>query len=136
VTETTLYRHFAADGTLLYVGIAKDHARRQYSHSRESAWWPRISRVETTIYPDRKTAFDAETVAIRTEHPEFNLKKRIVDRPKVKTTLIRIPSDLHRQCKARAALEHMTLVSWLAQAFEHALDAIEAADATEPRTAP
>lgn len=72
---TQLYRHFADDGTLLYVGIATDGAQRLRQHRSTSAWGPLIARVETVEYPDKQRALAAETWAIGTEQPVFNQRK-------------------------------------------------------------
>lgn len=72
-TETTLYRLYTEDRCLLYVGIATVPLERLASHQRERPWWPMVRRIDLTVYPTRREAFDAESEAIRTERPLFNI---------------------------------------------------------------
>ncbi len=65
--RTAVYRVFAADETLLYVGVAKSFARRWSQHAAAKPWWPDVQRQTVDWYPDRDTALAAETAAIRTE---------------------------------------------------------------------
>ncbi len=74
--ETALYRHFAADGTLLYVGISLSVAARLSQHMHGSRWAAEIARVEVTQYPYRAAAVEAEQDAIRSERPKFNIAGR------------------------------------------------------------
>ena len=69
--RTHLYRHFAADGTLLYVGISLSALGRLQAH-RASAWSEDIARVEVETYPTRAAALAAEKAAIKSERPKHN----------------------------------------------------------------
>jgi hypothetical protein len=75
--ETSLYRHFDQDGTLLYVGIAIDPIKRLYSHSSVSHWYDQIETVKIKRYPSRYTALAAEVEAIRTEKPLYNVAGKV-----------------------------------------------------------
>ena len=66
-----LYRHFDADGFLLYVGISSTPDARLQQH-RSSPWFSEIRRVVIEMLPDRETAERAEREAIRTEWPLYN----------------------------------------------------------------
>jgi predicted GIY-YIG superfamily endonuclease len=72
--RTALYRFFATDGTLLYVGITADLVRRWQTHSTESGWWHLQARHSVEWYPTRHEAEAAERKAIRAEHPVWNVK--------------------------------------------------------------
>lgn len=70
-TRTDLYRHFDADGKLLYVGISLSALQRTMSH-KHSGWWEMVTRIEIERHNTRDEALDAEREAIKTERPEFN----------------------------------------------------------------
>lgn len=68
-----LYRYFDADGTLLYVGIAKDPDKRYGEHASAGARWVPYAASRTVAeYPDRESALAAERAAIRYEMPVYN----------------------------------------------------------------
>ena len=69
--ETELYRHFDADGKLLYVGISFSTLARLAQH-RNSGWFNRIRRIDIESFATRIEALKAEKIAIRTEAPEYN----------------------------------------------------------------
>lgn len=70
---TDLYRHFDADGRLLYVGISLSTAARLTQHRATSHWFHKIARVEIEKHPSRHTALKAEKQAILNERPICNL---------------------------------------------------------------
>lgn len=70
---SNLYRHFDAEGTLLYVGISLSAVKRLSEHMRGSAWSKSIAKVEISTFPDKKSARQAELAAIETEKPLFNV---------------------------------------------------------------
>jgi hypothetical protein len=72
VERVALYRHYDADGILLYVGISSDPKLRRRSHQRRSAWTEFAVREQVEWLPDRSTAEDAERDAIKVEKPLFN----------------------------------------------------------------
>lgn len=74
MTDTTsLYRHFAADGSLLYVGISLSWPQRTRSHARHARWFEEVARVEIEHFPTREAALGAEREAIKSEKPRFNV---------------------------------------------------------------
>jgi hypothetical protein len=70
--RTALYRHFDADGRLLYVGISMRPFQRLYNHDR-SHWSQDIATVRIEWFYSRKEALQAELRAITTENPAHNL---------------------------------------------------------------
>lgn len=70
--ETALYRCYDAGGRLLYVGIAADAERRMIQHERDH-WHGAIGAIDIALYPDWRPAKDAETEAIKTEWPLWNI---------------------------------------------------------------
>lgn len=73
-----LYRHFDADGVLLYVGISNDPGYRTHEHSVGAGrrWVIFASRMEGVWYASTEAARAAEKVAIRDEAPVFNSANR------------------------------------------------------------
>ncbi|WP_393075190.1 sigma factor-like helix-turn-helix DNA-binding protein [Streptomyces sp. LN704] len=66
-----VYRLFAEDGTLLYIGSAYDPKVRAKKH-REKPWWPQVVRQEHEWHPTREAAYVAETEAIEQARPPGN----------------------------------------------------------------
>jgi excinuclease UvrABC nuclease subunit len=70
---TKLYRHYAADGTLLYVGISLSAIARLRQHIKSRASWvDDIALIRIENHPTRKAARIAEAAAIRAERPVYN----------------------------------------------------------------
>lgn len=73
-----LYRLFAADGTLLYIGVTEDVAHRVYMHRQTTVctgWltiWTRYDHHTSEAYPTKLAAREAERAAIFAEAPLVN----------------------------------------------------------------
>lgn len=72
VRRCALYRHFDADGALLYVGISVDPVARAKSHQAGSPWWEFVSSSDVDWYLTEVDAAAAERRAIAEEAPIFN----------------------------------------------------------------
>ncbi len=70
--ETALYRHFNADGALLYVGISASLLARQASHMLRSHWSRHIATITIERFQTREAALEAEAAAIVAEKPRHN----------------------------------------------------------------
>jgi transcriptional regulator with XRE-family HTH domain len=77
MTRAAVYRHFAADGTLLYVGASHDPTRRLYEHKCRTDWAGEVARTIVDWFDSREAALEAERKAIRSERPAHNLTKDI-----------------------------------------------------------
>lgn len=77
--KTCLYRHFDKAGTLLYVGIARDHQSRLKAHSRYAEWRYSIATVTVEYFDTREDAAKAEVKAIKTESPLHNITHQLRD---------------------------------------------------------
>lgn len=70
-----LYRHFDKDGALLYVGITNNIKERTRQHMRNSVWAGLIHEVRHEEYDSFSSVYAAETAAIISENPPFNIDK-------------------------------------------------------------
>lgn len=68
----TVYRFFADDDALLYVGCSTAFDLRVRGHMTASEWWPEVARATWVEYDDAAEAFAAECLAIETEQPRYN----------------------------------------------------------------
>ena len=72
--EHVLYRHFDRDGKLLYVGISRTFLTRQRAHRRANRWWDDVASITVRVYESRDACSLAETQAINTEFPYWNVQ--------------------------------------------------------------
>jgi predicted GIY-YIG superfamily endonuclease len=72
---TVLYRLYAEDGELLYVGITEHPERRLRHHALKKEWWPEVARQEVRSYQTRADAARAEHAAITRENPRYNVAR-------------------------------------------------------------
>lgn len=77
--RTAVYRLYDANDTLLYVGVATAPDARLKAHSKHKSWWGDVARTSLDWYPDRETALAAETAAIRSERPKYNVRHAETD---------------------------------------------------------
>jgi hypothetical protein len=73
MSEAQLYRHYDADGVLLYVGISLNSIARLRTHKHSASWFSKIQRIEIEHFPDLRTAQQAEKTAISVECPKHNV---------------------------------------------------------------
>jgi hypothetical protein len=67
-----VYRCFATDGRLLYVGSTVNRSRRMSAHAGKSPWWGEVADVRIERHPDIVIARAIERAAIRAEAPTYN----------------------------------------------------------------
>ena len=77
--RTSLYRHFAEDDTLLYVGISLSTVSRLSQHKDDSDWFYNITKITIEHFSTRKEAEKAECIAIKTEYPAHNIRHKKSD---------------------------------------------------------
>jgi hypothetical protein len=73
VKTFALYRHFDAQGALLYVGVTSNIVARSKQHSKRSHWWHSVARTTTTLCETRTQAYALERATILEEGPRFNV---------------------------------------------------------------
>jgi predicted GIY-YIG superfamily endonuclease len=69
-----LYRHFDAEGALLYVGVSLNTITRLAQHRASSMWFSKIARVDIETFDSREAALRAERDAIVREKPLHNTR--------------------------------------------------------------
>lgn len=72
--SAVLYRHYASDGTLLYVGASLRVLDRLQEHKSRSSWYDLVLNIRLERHPSIDAAKEAERIAIRDEHPVHNKK--------------------------------------------------------------
>lgn len=72
-----VYRCYDADGRLIYVGMTSLPLDRRFDvhEVKNPAVASDTARVVVTDYPDRASAAEAESRAIDTEHPAYNIRR-------------------------------------------------------------
>lgn len=70
---TLVYRHYDARGRLLYVGITRRGVERWEEHAADKPWFELVATSRCEEHPSRAAALYAEAVAIRDEHPVYNI---------------------------------------------------------------
>lgn len=70
--DTALYRHYDAEGTLLYLGITGSPSLRAEQHRDRSPWWRFVADTTVEWFVSRDAATEAERDAIHDELPVFN----------------------------------------------------------------
>lgn len=64
-----------ATGALLYIGRTIAPDRRLNRHGNGKNWWPEVRTITIEHLPDHSTLVQAETRAIATERPRYNVLK-------------------------------------------------------------
>ena len=72
----SLYRHFCAEGRLLYVGISLSAFRRLGQHEKHSHWFDSVTDVTIKHFDTRVEALAAEKAAIKSENPLHNKRHK------------------------------------------------------------
>lgn len=93
---TALYRFFANDGALLYVGITGHLKARIAAHAKEKPWWPQVGRKTVEWFATRDEAIRAEDRAIHDERPVHNIVDLIARRETTRPVRKPTPGDRHR----------------------------------------
>lgn len=68
-----LYRHYAANGELLYIGISLSTIGRLAQHKAKALWFDKIRSVVSEPCESREEARRKEAAAIANERPLYNV---------------------------------------------------------------
>jgi excinuclease UvrABC nuclease subunit len=71
-----LYRLFDKSGRLLYVGATVRPIKRVLDHRATKDWFEAIANMTFAFYDTRGEAEAAETLAINSENPQFNVRRQ------------------------------------------------------------
>lgn len=114
---SVVYRAFAENGALLYVGVTNDPDQRFYMHEWQSRFWHHVHRVEVSQeFLDRRDAEDAERKAIRDGQPSYNRWIPIVPERAESIELVFAPFEYENVRRAewlelKALLDHRAAAS-------------------------
>jgi excisionase family DNA binding protein len=75
-----LYRFYAADDTLLYIGITQELPTRLKVHDGTKPWYHQVAYIKVEHFDTRDDALEAEEKAIRAEQPLHNVTHNPVPR--------------------------------------------------------
>lgn len=70
--NNTVYRFFASDGRVLYIGCTSDPGKRFAKHAINRAWWRAVDKISLEHYETMELALEAERRAIESEEPYYN----------------------------------------------------------------
>ncbi len=73
LSPQTLYRFYAADEVLLYIGITNDAGTRWRDHAKLKGWWREVATIKVEHFDTRADVEAAERAAIRAERPVHNI---------------------------------------------------------------
>lgn len=104
MSKCALYRHFDAEGALLYVGISLRPFTRTSQHVSLAPWADQIANVKIEYFPTRSEAMAAEARAVQEENPLHNIMLR-----KKKPKLQKKEQRLREVTETRATAARNTL---------------------------
>lgn len=86
MSQVTLYKIYSnRSNELLYVGISSDPTKRCIDEHRKGKYWAdEIGPIIFEHFPTREEAKKAETIAIKTESPRYNIAEQNPDAVVVK----------------------------------------------------
>lgn len=116
-----VYRYFAGDGALLYVGVTSGWERRDGQHQGASAWYAHVARFELEHYEDRTVAARREAEIINSENPRHNRRrfKLAPPYPQAEQRLeIYTPAELIAWLRSQADRRNMSLNGYVVVLLE------------------
>lgn len=99
MSKTQLYRWFDKDDNLLYVGISYSAMVRASQHKAKSndGWYDLAVKSTTENFDSRDAALKAESIAIKTEKPKYNLAGKLTK--KIKSSKKKSDIPLRERCE-------------------------------------
>lgn len=68
-----LYRFYASDDALLYIGLTVNPGQRFVAHAHDKPWWTDVARITIEQHESHKELVEAERAAIIAENPTHNV---------------------------------------------------------------
>lgn len=118
MTRTALYRHYDAQGRLLYVGISDCLAARDAQHRAAAPWHRDVHRSNVVWFDTRAEARDAEAAAIKTELPLHNIMLSVAGIAKHVATLRAAPRGPGKSFKdwlKEKGIKQTDAASWMGE---------------------
>lgn len=100
-----VYRCFAEDGVLLYIGTTGHLGRRLADHAQKT-WFLASAQITLKWFPDEESAAKAERRAIETEGPKYNVIHN-------RAMTLRLPSTASRKSRKKVTGQAETPVVFL-----------------------
>lgn len=99
MTACHVYRIYAHDGALLYVGMSENPAKRMIEHRGEKVWPEEVAGFTSEEFPSRAVAAEVERRVIADERPKYNVlhggvAERMLRRPDKAMLHLRLPEDV------------------------------------------
>lgn len=101
---STLYRAFASDGELLYIGVTDDFTTREAAHRSTASWYGEATSWSFEEFAQRCDADLAEKEAIVRERPKHNFTHN----KKVEWAGADLASHFVAEIKAEAARQNLS----------------------------
>lgn len=105
-----LYRHWNAEGILLYVGITKNLVTRKSNHSKLAHWWPEVNGITSEGPMSECLARLKEKETIFKEKPLYNVNFN--DDSTLAKYKINLQSDLLNYLAERFIKENTTIITF------------------------
>lgn len=96
-----VYKHFAEDGTLLYIGCTTNFSGRMSSHSFSAGWWDEVAKIEAIRYRNKRDALRGEAGLIRLLKPKFNA----IDLTRPVKIEVYLTTVMHKKMKDEIAIQ-------------------------------
>jgi predicted GIY-YIG superfamily endonuclease len=116
-----VYRYFAGDGALLYVGVTSRWTQRDSNHRGSSTWYADVARHELEHYEDRTVAAQREAEVINIENPRHNRRrfKLAPPYPQADTVLaVHAPAELIAWLRSQADRRNMSVNGYVVVLLE------------------
>jgi len=124
--HVALYRHYDADGRLLYVGVSGNPVQRLKQHRYSNAWIRLSVRMHIEWFSNSAEAAIAELHAINNEKPLHNKPARIgPQNARAEPTImlsIRVPERLAYQLEYVCKTDKIKKSDFIRNALEKALN--------------
>jgi predicted GIY-YIG superfamily endonuclease len=99
----------------MYVGVTVDVNSRMFAHRLTRAFFAYVSRIELVAYSSREKAEAAESWAIKTEKPIYNVQHSSLSELERKTAIATLENLGHRAITAASEEDALAVYAWALQ---------------------